>query len=182
MYDFNELGDEGEENRDGVLAAQYEEALRHRDKLLEFDKNAAKRLGVIDEKQDWYELSNNPWINPEQRNYAKQMLEVEKKRDEKIDESACYDINLETGQVKLRVNERDNAFAYEQQNKQVNEFLQNQLSTAGKSKIFKPFESEGAEPSYLSEVLDVEAQIASLSFFNIKASNLNDAKSKKLYE
>ena len=70
-YDLNELGDEGEENRDGVLAAQYEEALRHRDKLLEFDRNAAKRLGVIDEKQDWYELSNNPWINPEQRNYAK---------------------------------------------------------------------------------------------------------------
>jgi hypothetical protein len=54
-----------------VLAAQYEEALRHRDKLLEFDRNAAKRLGVIDEKQDWYELSNNPWINTEQRNYAK---------------------------------------------------------------------------------------------------------------
>ena len=64
----------------------------------------------------------------------------------------------------------------------MNEFLQNQLSSEGKDKLFKPFESGGAEPSYLSEVLDVEAQIASLSFFNIKASNLNDNKSKKLYE
>ena len=86
--------------------------------------------------------------------------------------------------MKLRTNEKDNAFAYEQQNRQVNEFLQNQLSAEGKEKLFKPFEADGnlSDPSYLSEVLDVEAQIASLSFFNIKASNLNDNKSKKLYE
>ena len=69
--------------------------------------------------------------------------------------------------MKLRVNERDNAFAYEQQNKQVNEFLQSQLSTESRGRLFKPFESfeSGAnqgEPSYLPEVLDVEAHIASL--------------------
>ena len=55
MYDLNELGDEGEENQDGVLARKYEQALMHRDKLIEYDVNAARRLGVIDEKQDWYE-------------------------------------------------------------------------------------------------------------------------------
>ena len=116
------------------------------------------------------------------------MLEVEKKRDKEIDDSACYDINLETGQVKLRVNERDNAFAYEQQNKQVNAFLQSQLSAESRGGLFKPLESMESggnlgEPSYLPEVLDVEAHMASLSLdsFNIKASNLNDKKSKKLY-
>jgi hypothetical protein len=37
-----------------ILAIKYEEALRHRNKLIEFDVNAAKRLGVIDENADWY--------------------------------------------------------------------------------------------------------------------------------
>ena len=75
LYDLNELGEEeaeptnqGKSGRN--LALQYELALQHRDKLLEFDRNAAKRLGVIDERQDWYELSNNTWLNENQRNYA----------------------------------------------------------------------------------------------------------------
>ena len=63
MYDLNELGEEGEENPDGVMARKYEQALQHRDKLIEYDVNATRRLGVIDEKQDWYELSNNTWLN-----------------------------------------------------------------------------------------------------------------------
>ena len=65
-YDVRELG-EVDEDDDGsraeALAAEYETALRHRDKLIEYDVNAAKRLGVIDERQDWYELSNNTWLN-----------------------------------------------------------------------------------------------------------------------
>ena len=52
------------------LARKYERALEHRDKLIEYDRNAARRLGVIDERSDWYELSNNTWLNKDQRNYA----------------------------------------------------------------------------------------------------------------
>jgi hypothetical protein len=51
----------GEENIG--LGLKYEQALLHRDKLIEFDVNAAKRLGVLDERSDWYELSNNTWLN-----------------------------------------------------------------------------------------------------------------------
>ena len=46
-----------------AMALQYETALQHRDKLIEYDVNAAKRLGVIDAKQDWFEESNNTWLN-----------------------------------------------------------------------------------------------------------------------
>ena len=42
---------------------EYEVALQHRDKLIDYDVNAAKRLGVLDERSDWYELSNNTWLN-----------------------------------------------------------------------------------------------------------------------
>ena len=40
---------------------------------------------MIDERSDWYELSNNTWLNKDQRNYAEQMLEIEKKRADEID-------------------------------------------------------------------------------------------------
>ena len=59
-YDWSELcevGDSHEFDREDdprVLADKYEEALRHRNKLIDFDINAAKRLGVIDENADWY--------------------------------------------------------------------------------------------------------------------------------
>ena len=42
------------------------------------------------------------------------MLEIEKKRAEEIDNKMTVDINLETGAVKLRTDEKDNAFAYHQ--------------------------------------------------------------------
>ena len=83
------------------MALEYEKALQHRDKLIEFDVNAAKRLGVIDSKQDWYEESNNTWLNKDQRNYANQMLEIEKKRAELIDSKMSVNINIETGESRI---------------------------------------------------------------------------------
>jgi len=91
----NELGEEDENGKN--LGLQYEIALQHRDKLIEYDVNAAKRLGVIDERSDWYELSNNTWLNKDQRNYASQMLDIEKKRAEEIDSKMNVEIDLETG-------------------------------------------------------------------------------------
>lgn len=86
VYDIREVigeaTNEEEESVTTVMALQYETALQHRDQLIEYDHNAAKRLGVIDAKQDWFEESNNTWLNKDQRNYANQMLEIEKKRAE----------------------------------------------------------------------------------------------------
>ena len=60
------IGDGENEEEDSLttaMALQYETALQHRDKLIEFDVNAAKRLGVIDARQDWYDESNNTWLS-----------------------------------------------------------------------------------------------------------------------
>lgn len=66
-YDIREvIGDAENEEEDSLttaMALQYETALQHRDKLIEFDVNAAKRLGVIDARQDWYDESNNTWLS-----------------------------------------------------------------------------------------------------------------------
>ena len=42
------------------------------------------------------------------------MLEVEKKRAEEIDSKMNVTINLETGTSSLKIDERDNAFSYQQ--------------------------------------------------------------------
>ena len=72
--DADQYYDVGDDYRD------YEVALEHRDKLIDFDVNAAKRLGVLDERSDWYDLANNTWLNKEQRTYATEQLEIQKKK------------------------------------------------------------------------------------------------------
>ncbi|XP_011301424.1 activating signal cointegrator 1 [Fopius arisanus] len=42
-------------------------ALKQRDKLLEFDRNSAKRTRVIDDESDYYQSSNSVWLSKEER-------------------------------------------------------------------------------------------------------------------
>ena len=67
---------------------------------------------MLDERSDWYELSNNTWLNKDQRQYANQMLEVEKQRADEIDGKMNVNINLETGEVKLKIDEEDSQFEF----------------------------------------------------------------------
>jgi uncharacterized HAD superfamily protein len=78
----------------GEDASQYETALDHRDKLIDFDVNAAKRLGVLDERSDWYDLSSNTWLNKEQRRFANQQLELQQKKQEELDSQMTVDVDL----------------------------------------------------------------------------------------
>lgn len=55
------------------------------------------------------------------------MLEIEKKRAEEIDSKMTVDINLETGQVTMKTNLKDNAFTTAQQNRDTNDFMMNQI-------------------------------------------------------
>lgn len=56
----------------------------------------------MDENSDWFDLVKNPWLNKEQRKVAKEMVEIEAKRAEEMDSKMTVDINLETGDVRLR--------------------------------------------------------------------------------
>lgn len=53
-------------------------ANEHKDKLLAFQASFYSKMQVIDDFSDWYELSNNTWIDSSSR-------EVAKKKDEQID-------------------------------------------------------------------------------------------------
>ena len=60
------------------------------------------------------------------------MLEVEKKRAEQIDSKMNVTINLETGETSMKIGEIDNEFSFAAQNRAVNEFMQDQLSSANR--------------------------------------------------
>jgi len=82
---------------DEEFAAHYTTALEHRDRLIDFDVNAAKRLGVLDQHADWYDLKDNTWLNKDQRKMASEMVEQLKRKEEEIDGTNVLTINLETG-------------------------------------------------------------------------------------
>ena len=47
-------------------------ALNHKEKLLKFQENFYSKLQIIDDFNDWYEISNNTWLGENERKYAKQ--------------------------------------------------------------------------------------------------------------
>ncbi|GFS03243.1 thyroid hormone receptor interactor 4 [Elysia marginata] len=49
-----------------------EKALRHRDKLLEFDRNSVRRTQVIDDECDYYATDANRWLSQEDREKLRQ--------------------------------------------------------------------------------------------------------------
>jgi len=92
---------------DEDLAPHYQKALEHRDRLIDYDVNAAKRLGVLDERSDWYELSNNTWLNKEQRTYATKMLEFQKKKEEEMDKLKTVSLDFAKGEATVEKTDTD---------------------------------------------------------------------------
>lgn len=59
-------------------------AIQHKDKLINYDRTAAKRTAVIDDQEDYYESTSNRWLTEEEKGKAK---EKEKKREQEKEES-----------------------------------------------------------------------------------------------
>lgn len=135
-----------QEHLDDEDAAHYENALMHRDKLIDFDLNSAKRLGVLDERSDWYDLANNTWLNKDQRKFANTMMENQKKKDEEVDKQNVLSIDLETGKATI-VKDVNEWSAFNAQNEQVNTYMaeyKNGMNDVPKEGAkYKPFEFMG---------------------------------------
>ena len=175
----------------GEDSNEYEVALQHRDRLIEYDVNAAQRLGVLDAQSDWYDLSNNTWLNKEQRKYAKQMQEVEKKRQEDIDSKMNVTIDLAKGTTDLKVDEQDAMFAFGAQNQMVNEYLgkqaqqkkQHGVLQKERTTLYRPFESMDDDDEAVEDKKkpnDPMAQFANLASFSFKAFSTTEEKQLKV--
>lgn len=137
VYDFDD--DDKESEDASILHLKYAEALRHRDRLISFDKDAIARLKCFDEKADWWAMAKDPWVPPAQQEYARKMIKVEEDRAKEIDKKMNVNINLDTFETDLKVNEEDEMFSVAQQSIDCNSFeLASILKRDGSS--FKPFE------------------------------------------
>ena len=161
----------------------YEIALNHRDKLIDYDLNAARRLGVLDERSDWYDLSQNTWLNKDQRKFASQMLEAQKKKEDEIDKQNVLSIDIATGTATI-VKEENEWSTFQAQNEQVQQYMETNVnigSVGGElGSKFKPFEGlvEGLE-----KPKEQKEMIFALRDFQMKPCDLhNDVKSQKLYD
>lgn len=190
-----EMNYTGEHELNEEEELKYEVALEHKDKLIDFDQNSAQRLGVLDAQSDWYDLANNTWLNKDQRKYAQQMQEIEKKRQEEIDSKMSLNIDLQKGTTNLNREEEDQLFTFGKQVEQTNQFLQ-MTTGANKKKmggVYRPFESASASSisgtddssGYLSTtdlLNDPQKALSSMNTFYFKACQLSDEKSLNLYK
>ena len=136
---------------------------------------------MLDAQSDWYDLANNTWLNKEQREYAKQMQEVERKREQELDSKMNVTIDVARGTTSLKVGEEDKQFTFGNQNAQTNEFLQ---QTSGKrgGLSFRPFEAmEGDEQSFkIQSQRETERILSSANEFYFKPCVFEDEKSSLL--
>lgn len=83
--------------------SSYMQAIKHKNKLLEYDRNAEERLAVIDDQNDWFDIANNSWLSPEDRQTAIKMAELQKKNLEDAQRTTYVSVNLSTGDVAVDV-------------------------------------------------------------------------------
>ncbi|XP_041034583.1 activating signal cointegrator 1 [Carcharodon carcharias] len=58
-----------------VLKAGLEKAVKHKDKLLEYDKTSARRTQVIDDESDYFAADSNQWLSKQERDMLRKREE-----------------------------------------------------------------------------------------------------------
>ncbi|KYM86106.1 Activating signal cointegrator 1 [Atta colombica] len=96
-----------------------EDSLKQRDKLLEFDRNSARRTKVIDDESDYYQ-SNSIWLSHEERKKLQKQEEEElaRKHASRLDRKVAIDfmgrvIVDEDQSINLQSEELDETISYD---------------------------------------------------------------------
>lgn len=81
------------------IEAQYatadaEKARAFKDRLVEFDRTAARRTTVIDDQGDYYAIESNAWLSPEERSEMKARLALEEQALEERKKRTVVTIDL----------------------------------------------------------------------------------------
>ncbi|CAG9327415.1 unnamed protein product [Blepharisma stoltei] len=77
----------------------YIQAIQHKEKLLAFDQNTDERLAVIDDHTDWFDIANNAWFSPEDREAALKMEKEQKERAESANRTMHVTVDLANATV-----------------------------------------------------------------------------------
>lgn len=79
------------------------QAIKHKDKLIDYDRNAEERLAVIDDQNDWFDIANNTWLSAEDREKANQMALEQQIRNEEAKKLISFSVNFNDGKVDVDV-------------------------------------------------------------------------------
>merc|ERR1719270_3202883 len=77
----------------GDSRAQYQAAVDNKNRLLDYQANSAKRTQIIDDESDYFNVDNNKWLTPEQREAMKKKKEElhEEKHKSRLDRKITFD-------------------------------------------------------------------------------------------
>ena len=106
----------------GDTRSQYEAAVDNKDKLLDFQANSAKRTQIIDDESDYFNVDNNRWLTPQQREALKKRKEElqQEKHKSRLDRKITFDF------AGRKVVEEDNVVEYDiQQDTKLLELFKN---------------------------------------------------------
>ncbi|XP_011174576.1 activating signal cointegrator 1 [Solenopsis invicta] len=97
----------------------FENSLKHRDKLLEFDRNSARRTKVIDDESDYYH-SNSTWLSHDERKKLQKQEEeaLVRKHASRLDRRVKIDfmgrvVVDEDQSINLQLEDLDEAVSYD---------------------------------------------------------------------
>uniref|UniRef100_A0A672QY18 Activating signal cointegrator 1-like n=1 Tax=Sinocyclocheilus grahami TaxID=75366 RepID=A0A672QY18_SINGR len=73
-------------HQEARMKAGLEKAVKHKDKLLEFDKNSVKRTQVLDDESDYFATDSNQWLSPGEREALHRKITLDFARRRVLDE------------------------------------------------------------------------------------------------
>merc|ERR1719270_737355 len=77
----------------GDSRSQYQAAIDNKNRLLDYQANSAKRTQIIDDESDYFNVDNNKWLTPEQREAMRKKKEElqEEKHKSRLDTKITFD-------------------------------------------------------------------------------------------
>lgn len=94
-------------------AAAEQEARDFKDRLVDYDRNAAERSTVIDDQSDFFEIDSNVWLSEEERSQFKEQQLLEEARAEENRRKIVVTVDLMGRQVLMaRQSEADSSVSF----------------------------------------------------------------------
>eukprot|EP00803_Ostreobium_quekettii_P008314 evm.model.scf_263.6 EVM.evm.TU.scf_263.6 scf_263:53477-59707(+) len=93
-----EAGESNQEASSSVSVSKMDEAASRaaefKDRLVEYDRNAAKRTTVIDDQSDYFEVDSNVWLSEQERRDLRQRLDREQELENSRRRNVRYTIDI----------------------------------------------------------------------------------------
>lgn len=77
----------------------FQQACKLKNSLLRYQMEETKRMRVIDDSCDWYDLADDPWLSKDEREDAARRAQTRKDEEQKAKRHVFVDIDFSVGQI-----------------------------------------------------------------------------------